>query len=282
MYDQMSTMTGMTLAQATAKLDEELPKEAYSAVPGGANLTDIDPNWMRRILNFIFGLCGIGWGYVYNSADLTVEIQERSGSSGKRLVFLATLKRLTFWFSLQLPDGSTIRCEIPASGGSENSVEAYAMKGAITNALGNAVSNIGFQESVYLGVRSHKTVASGKPATAKPVQAAGNGAAARKSTPAVPAASNSAPAPKAPTSKPVPIPTSRVSSEDPATYIIPVGSRAGKTLSQVWTSDPNAEAAISFYAGMATGGDQQKELLKKMAASFLNRVKANGSASVAA
>ncbi len=48
--------------------------------------------------------------------------------------------------------------------GSDNKNAAYALKGAITSALGNAVSNLGFQEQVYLGKRDHNTVR-GKPTT---------------------------------------------------------------------------------------------------------------------
>ena len=32
----VKTMTGLTMAEAIAKLDEQLPPDAYSAVPGGA------------------------------------------------------------------------------------------------------------------------------------------------------------------------------------------------------------------------------------------------------
>ena len=32
------TLTGLTMAEVAVRLDAELPKEAYSAVPGAANL----------------------------------------------------------------------------------------------------------------------------------------------------------------------------------------------------------------------------------------------------
>jgi len=64
---------------------------------------------------------------------------------------------------------------IDASGGSENGNAAYAMKGAITNGIGNAVSNIGFQESVYLGLRSHRTVGKKAPVVGKNGNGNGNG-----------------------------------------------------------------------------------------------------------
>jgi len=44
------TLTGLTVAEAAIKLDEQLPPDAYTAVPGGADLTDIDPNYMRKTI----------------------------------------------------------------------------------------------------------------------------------------------------------------------------------------------------------------------------------------
>jgi len=86
------------------------------------------------------------------------------------------LKAGTFWFKMIDEGGQEQRIEITASGGSENEVMQFALKGALTNMIGNAVSQIGFQESVYMGKRSHKTTGSGNrsissnaPATAKSV-----------------------------------------------------------------------------------------------------------------
>ncbi len=147
--DELKTLTGLTLKDLAVKLDEELPADAYSPVPGGADLTDIDPGYMRKVLTQTFGICGVGWGYQYDVADLGYEPSKRGTS--------AVLRRLEFWYVL-VDQGNQSRVTIPASGGSDNSSAAYALKGAITNALGNAVSNLGFQESVYLGHRSHRTV----------------------------------------------------------------------------------------------------------------------------
>ena len=63
-----TTLTGLTLAQVAEKLDAELPKDAYTAVPGAAGLTDIDPNYMRKVLNETFGMRRIGKGYSTNQA----------------------------------------------------------------------------------------------------------------------------------------------------------------------------------------------------------------------
>jgi len=156
--ESVKTMTGLRIEEALARLDEQLPADAYKPVPGGVELTDIDPNWMRKVLNEVFGLCGFGWGYKYASTDLTTRVETRYSARGdERMVIVATLSHLEFWY--RLAAGSVLHfCTVHASGGSENSTPAYAMKGAITSALGNAASNLGFQESVYLGRRDHKTV----------------------------------------------------------------------------------------------------------------------------
>ena len=243
-----TTLTGMLLENVAAKLDAELPKDAYKAVPGAADLTDIDPNYMRKILNEVFGLCGIGWGYHYDSADMHTEIEERKRSSGGvRRVYVATLRRLTFWYKLSDADGKVVTCEIDASGGSDNDVEAYAMKGSITNALGHASSNIGFQESVYLGKRSHKTV--GK--TTAPASA--------KAT--VPAAAKPAAVPKV--SKPAPVPTPAPTGIDPASFVIQVGQRAGQKLGD------QDRTVIEWYANSMKASSDLQATLQNAARSLL-------------
>lgn len=243
---QLTTLTGLRLDELAERLDAQLPAEAYKAVPGGADLTDIDPNYMRKVLNACFGLCGVGWGYSYNAADMHTETQERSGANGKRTVQAATLKHLRFWYRMVDPDGRQVTCEIDASGGSENSVEGYAMKGAITNALGNAASNIGFQESVYLGKRDHKTVKKPAPAP-KPASKA-------VTAPAV--------APKS--AEPAP------AEQDPSGFVIPLGQRSGQLLGDQPLN------VIEWYATqMAAGNSADKQALQAAAAALL-KVKANG------
>lgn len=237
------TLTGMLLESVAAKLDAELPKDAYKAVPGAADLTDIDPNYMRKILNEVFGLCGIGWGYKYDSADMHTEIEDRKRSTGgTRRVYVATLRRLTFWYKLSAEGGEIVTCEIDASGGSDNDVEAYAMKGAITNAIGHASSNIGFQESVYLGKRSHKTV--GKAA--------------------VPSASKPAAVPKVAKPAPAPASTPAPTSDDPAGFVIQVGQRAGQKLGD------QDRTVIEWYANSMKASSDLQTTLQNAARSLLS------------
>jgi hypothetical protein len=268
--NQIKTLAGLTLAEASARLDEQLPAEAYSAVPGGADLTDIDPNWMREVLNSIFGICGFGWGYEYDPANMQIGVEQRKTQSGSRTVSTAFLKHLRFWYKVVDAGGQTQTCSVDASGASENSSAAYAMKGAITNALGNAASNIGFQKSVYLGHRSHKTVRSstsspkGKPAPVSPA--------------AKPAATSSPKGKPAPASdgdiedvKPAPVPI--FAAPD---FIIEVGQRKGQKLGEQPLN------VIQWYAEqMAVGSDPAKEALKK-AAQALVKVRSNGHEAVAA
>ena len=271
------TLMGLTIAEVAVRLDAELPKEAYSAVPGAANLTDIDPNWMRKVFNEIFGICGIGWGYKYDPVDLHISSDTRARSSGgSRTVHVAALTRLTFWYKVTDEQGSVITCEIDASGGSENDVEAYAMKGAITSALGNAASNLGFQELVYLGKRSHQTVGkkAASAAVSKPAPAKSAAAAANKAN--VPSAA--APIADAkPVSKPAPV----LAAPDESTFVVTIGARAGKTLADIYKSEGGAKA-IQFYTTMATGGNSAKEALKNAATAFLAKNNGHVPQSVAA
>ena len=65
--NDLKTLTGLNLQDLAVKLDEELPGDAYSPVPGGAlDLTDISPAYMRQVLTQCFGICGIGWGYHFD------------------------------------------------------------------------------------------------------------------------------------------------------------------------------------------------------------------------
>jgi len=200
------TLTGMTLEEVAVRLDEQLPPDAYKPVPGGADLTDIDPNHMRKVLNEIFGVCGYGWGYDYDASTIRSRTDVRTNRSGKEYtVIIVTLSFLEFWYKLAIDD-EVLVCNVPATGSSENSNDAYAMKGALTNAIGNAVSNIGFQQSVYLGKRDHRTVK----------KTAGS---SRKGVPARKKAATKA---KAKTKAAAPVPDN--GNSDPGDFVMPFGS----------------------------------------------------------
>jgi len=157
MIEDIKTMTGLPLEEALQELDAQLPPEAYSPVPGAVELTDIDPNWMRAVLNRVFGPCGYGWGYNYAPEHLEIRYEVQSTSHGERGMYVAVLKHLRFWYKLHYSN-ATVICDVHATGASAAPNVAHAMKGALTNAIGHAASNVGFQQSVYLGLRNHRSV----------------------------------------------------------------------------------------------------------------------------
>lgn len=150
----MKTLNGYPVNELTTILDQPLPRTAYKKIPAGAlNLTDIDAGWQRRAFNKVFGLYGIGWGFDFNRED--IDLRHEANAKDKVLPFVRVYGR--FWYAYVDKDGQVCRAVFPVTGAnsSQSGNEAYALKGAITNAIGFGASMIGWQESVYLGARSH-------------------------------------------------------------------------------------------------------------------------------
>jgi len=287
----LKTFTGLTVDQMYDKLDEELPADAYKAIlhshgKDGQELTDIDPNYATEVLNKVFGPCGLGWGFTYNPADLSLTIEDRPRSDGKgtRRVCLAVLKQLTVWYKFFYPDGSEKVCNIDSGGASDNDDEAYAIKGAITYAIGNALSKIGWQKSVYLGKRSHRTVQRQKPSVpAKPTAAASS-----SKVNATPAAASKAPAASKPAAAPV-ANDGEISDEPPAkaakaeamslenvlNFVVPTGNWKGRTFQDVEAAGETGLKAIDFWTRMSPGTDADKRSLKAVAQRYVELVKAD-------
>ncbi|MCD4672222.1 MAG: hypothetical protein K8R77_06130, partial [Anaerolineaceae bacterium] len=229
-----------------------------------------------------------GWGYEYTPDNLLFQ-------NGAKDDWTAILLRAgTFWFMMVDDAGQQQKITITASGGSENKQMQYALKGAITNMIGNAVSQIGFQESVYMGKRSHNTTGgnrsqgrrqcSSQPQTAaKAATAPGN-----KSANAAEAKAKSAPANATP-AKPQTKPsrekakaksTAQAKPEaapaDETPYLVPKGAgiavkHQGKTLAEM------SDAALQFYAaGKFNPADEAGTILRQKC---LEEVKARSNAS---
>ena len=264
LLESTKTLTGVSLVDLPALLDEELPKKAYKSIPGADYLTDIDPSYMRDKFNKVFGLSGFGWGYSYSTESISVQqgdVTYKKGKPGEytKAIWFAELLELNFWYKLQKEDGAITTHEIPATGASDNAVAAFALKGAITAAIGNAASNLGWQKSVYMGLRSHKTVGKKKAAPKRTTQAA----ATAKTTPAKAAA-------KPASSKPVPKPAPQKNAVQSVLTLdsffkIPLGPKTGEPLAAQEIRN------IQFYAKMKTGGDANKILLSEKAQAFLKR-----------
>ncbi len=155
------TLTGMTLGQAITKLAEVLPPDAYKKVPGAADLTDIDPAYLTETVTRVFGPCGLGWTFTYNPADLEVRYVERTTRRGDAYaVYEATLARLDLRYCcLNGEDRPTWSESILANGGSDNEQKGFAVRGALTNAIGAAFAKLCWQILVYKGIVSHDNAA---------------------------------------------------------------------------------------------------------------------------
>ncbi len=153
MKNTVTTLTGIPLSEVPALLDEQLEPAAYSAVPGAVDLTDIKPAWLTEALNRILGLAGYGWWYDYEQIAVVPLTQQTR--NGPREIYQASLDRLVFYYRL-LVEGQEEVVTLIANGGSENEKREYAVRGAITNALGAAAAKLGWQLSVYQNKRSHR------------------------------------------------------------------------------------------------------------------------------
>lgn len=151
---QAFTYTGIALAKLEEELDKELPPEAYKAIEGTAvqsQFTDISPSFMFAELARVFGPIGLGWGYT------VLEAQIGEPTPKGRIEAEAWLEVWYRFWTDSYPNGQKSE-PIRAFGTSENRQDNWAQSGAITNAIGKAMSMIGWQRSVYKGLRSHTTV----------------------------------------------------------------------------------------------------------------------------
>jgi hypothetical protein len=246
-YAEWHTITGMTIEDLRKALDKELPADAYKAIPGQSYLTDINPGYMKQCLNDVFGICGMGWNYEYNPAHLLIQNGSKDGWTE------VLLKTGTFWFMMVDEVNEMQKITITASGGSENKQMQHALKGAITNMIGNAVSQIGFQSSVYMGKRSHNTAGksgghSGNHTGQKAAQTPASNKAPAAKAPATavkaPATKAKAPAGKQPVQKTAAAPAP---ASPKASFVVSKGVRIhpkheGKTLEEM------SDDALRWYA----------------------------------
>ena len=205
MLDKHRTLTGFTLKQVAEELQKPLEAKAYKGVPGGADLTDIGTAWMIEALDRVFGPAGLGWRLTYNPQEMFVVFGEKRPT--------AYLRSATFSYRLVEQGGKDVWVEIQTNGGSQNSEVGYALKGAVTSALGEAVSQLLWQLDVYKGKLTHHNagkLTGGGQGVAKPVKASADG------RPAAPSKGNA----KLP----------RDPSASPGVFVIPMGKDRGKKI----------------------------------------------------
>jgi len=160
----MKTLNGFLLSDLADLLDQPLHHSAYKPITGGClatYLTDISIVWQRRVFNKIFGIYSIGWGFDVNPDHIVTT--EGTTSSGKPN-YETSIKGM-FWFKY-IKDGKELKSEFLVTGAHKdnNGNIGYSMKGAFTNAIGFGGSCLGWQESVYMGERSHSSPKTSAPA----------------------------------------------------------------------------------------------------------------------
>lgn len=149
-YKDLRTLTGMTLQEALSKLQAPLEAAAYKKVTGGgAPLTDIKPAWLTEALTEVFGLCGVGWSFDWDTIEIySTDTITKSGAA--RLVWQADIMKGRLIYTLT--DGTdNFKFDVPGTGGSDNDVKEYAVRGAVTNMIGAAASKLLWQLPVYKG-----------------------------------------------------------------------------------------------------------------------------------
>jgi hypothetical protein len=146
------TASGVAMEKIAALLAEIFADadKAYKAVPGGADLTDINTGHMIERVTQVFGIKGFGWNFRWAPDDL-VFIGDLAGASAR---CTAHLKNAVFSYCLLDEAGAEHWFEIQTSGMNTNSA-LYAEEGARTTALGAALKGLCFQLPIYKGYLDH-------------------------------------------------------------------------------------------------------------------------------
>lgn len=150
---EMHTLRGYSAEQVYQILAMPLPPDCYKGI-SGSNFTDISSVARDVILTELFGPCGVGWAYEYDETRITIEPYMRKTQSGDREWGRCIIPRVSVKFRWIIDNGvggggASWSEPIPMPGFSENMQLAYAPKGAITAAIGGAVSHLLFQQMVY-------------------------------------------------------------------------------------------------------------------------------------
>lgn len=154
-YASLKTLTGLTLDQAIGIMKAKLPPTAYKPVPDMPYLTDINPAYLTEVATNVFGMCGIGWHYRFDAPVVTEFVQKTR--SGERGMFRADLDYFYLVVTVQTEDGNLIESEpIYVNGSNDSEDRGYAVRGAITNALGAAFSKLCWQLPLYQGLYDNK------------------------------------------------------------------------------------------------------------------------------
>jgi len=122
------------------------PDWALKKITGGRlnGKSDISPMWRIQALTEVFGMCGVGWKYELKDKWT----QEASGQIMLFVEIALFVKDGEQWSDAILGFGGDFLIEKESSGLHAND---EAMKMAVTDALGNAMKNLGVAAVVFSG-----------------------------------------------------------------------------------------------------------------------------------
>jgi hypothetical protein len=155
MMQELKTLNGLSLNKVFELFDAQLDRDAYSKVNiGGAAFTNISPAYLTEALTVAFGVCGVGWWFEYKDVNINSHKYRQDKDTVRHD---ATITDFKLYYRLVDTSGNIFTSKpIMSTGYNQNYVEAgYALKGAITNALGAAASRLCWQLSVYKSERTH-------------------------------------------------------------------------------------------------------------------------------
>jgi len=150
---EVTTLTGIPIMEALARMNAQLESGAYRALKvSGIVLTDINPGYLVEEMNNIFGPHGWGWRCEFTKDDFTIETGQFKSGAG---FFNVSLVGLKMYYTVLVNGVEQEKGPIFSTGGATNSKIEFALKGAVTNAVGGAAHRLGWQVDVYKGIRTH-------------------------------------------------------------------------------------------------------------------------------
>lgn len=124
------------------------PVSVLGAIQGGRNKgkSDINPQWKYEAMTEVYGLCGLGWKFAIDETNI-IDLP-----NGEKMIFMKV--------ALHIKDGDSWSEPIYGYGGDfivkKETAGLYAddeaYKKCLTDALGNALKNIGVAADVYRGM----------------------------------------------------------------------------------------------------------------------------------
>lgn len=133
-------------------LVKDTPADAQKPIEAGRlkNFTEISPLWRILKLTEVFGPCGTGWKYAITDKQFVPIHSEKDGKHIEEMVVYVSI-------NLYYREGDGWSDAIPGEGGDMVAtlekggihIKDDAVKGALTDAIGNACQKLGMSYDIY-------------------------------------------------------------------------------------------------------------------------------------